>query len=58
MMPADNAITMPAIRVSRTGARAVRISAESAQRQFLFSLWLVALLGAATILTATVGIFA
>jgi len=38
--------------------RAMRVSAEEAERQLFLAIWLVALLLAATAVTATVGLFA
>ena len=50
--------TETALRLPKAQTRAMRVSVNEAERQLIFSLWLVALLTAATAVTATVGLFA
>ena len=50
--------TERALRLPRTQTRAMRVSAEEAHRQLVFSAWIVSLLLAATAITATAGMFA
>jgi hypothetical protein len=47
-----------ALRLPRTQTRAMRVSVSEAERQLVLSAWVVALLLAATTVTATVGLFA
>jgi hypothetical protein len=47
-----------ALRLPKAQTRAMRVSVTEAERQLIFSLWLVALLVAATAVTATVGLIA
>ncbi|MDQ0470972.1 hypothetical protein [Labrys wisconsinensis] len=47
-----------ALRLPRPQTRAMRVSADEAARQLMISVWLVALLVAATAVTATAGFFA
>jgi hypothetical protein len=42
----------------KADTRAMRVSASEAERQLSLALWLVGLLAAATLITATVGFFA
>lgn len=50
--------TETALRLPRTQTRAMRVSVTAAERQLVLSIWLVAVLVAATAVTATVGLFA
>jgi hypothetical protein len=50
--------TEKALRLPKAQTRAMRVSVDEAQRQLVLSLWLVALLLAATAVTATAGLFA
>ena len=50
--------TEKALRLPKARPRATRVSAGDAERQLILSLWLVALLVAATAVTATAGLFA
>ena len=50
--------TETALRLPKAQTRAMRVSVTEAERQLILSLWLVALLLAATAVTATVGLFA
>jgi hypothetical protein len=50
--------TENALRLPKAQTRAMRVSVDEAQRQLFLSLWLIALLIAATAVTATVGLFA
>jgi hypothetical protein len=47
-----------ALRLPKASTRAMRVSVSEAERQLILSVWLVALLLAATAVTATVGLFA
>ena len=47
-----------ALRLPKAQTRAMRVSVTEAERQLIVSLWLVALLIAATAVTATVGLIA
>jgi len=50
--------TERALQLPKAQTRAMRVSAADAERQLVLSVWLVALLIAATTITATVGLFA
>lgn len=50
--------TERALRLPKAQTRAMRVSPSDAERQLILSVWLVALLIAATTVTATVGLFA
>jgi hypothetical protein len=50
--------TERALRMPKARTRAMRVSVNEAERQLILSLWLVALLVAATAVTATAGLFA
>jgi hypothetical protein len=50
--------TETALRLPKAQTRVMRVSVNEAERQLILSLWLVALLLAATTVTATVGLFA
>jgi hypothetical protein len=50
--------TEQALRLPKGRTRAMRVSVGEAERQLILSLWLVALLVAATAVTATAGLFA
>ena len=47
--------TERALRLPKAQTRAMRVSAEEAHRQLVFSAWVVSLLLAATAVTATAG---
>jgi hypothetical protein len=49
--------TERALRLPKAQTRAMRVSAEEAQRQLVLSAWIVSLLLAATAITATAGMF-